>query len=107
MNSTSSTYENISFTMESNSSDTASSKFERDDADVSEKKDSAAEGSDEKEVISKLRRSNSVSAKASLFQQLARESKKACEEGLLKKRTGIKDASPRTLAICSPRVLIN
>lgn len=66
--------------MESNSSDAAPSKSER----IADKED----GSDEKEMISKLRRSNSVSAKASLFQQLARESKKACEEGLLKKKTG-------------------
>lgn len=43
---------------------------------------------DEMEVISKLRRSNSVSAKASLFAQLAKESKNASEDCRPKKRNG-------------------
>lgn len=43
---------------------------------------------DDQDVISKLRRSNSVSMKASLFSQLEKDNKKAAEEQKAQKKNG-------------------
>lgn len=74
-------------TMESDIHNTEISKPSKTDDDNDEKRKTRYEES-EKEVIKQLRRSNSVSVKASLFAQLANESKKASEDYKSKKRNG-------------------
>lgn len=81
-------------TMESDNHNTETSKPSKIDNENDDKRKTRYEEYEkevelhEKEVINQLRRSNSVSAKASLFAQLANESKKASEDYKSKKRNG-------------------